>query len=150
MRYKLQQLTYSPGSCWAFSATEGLESAWYLAKKKQVILAPQQLVDCSWLDMGCDGGELGNGNQFDCINFPAFRYIESYGLDTEASYPYVSGESGAWSGSCQYTSSNVAARMVNWYYATSNYNETEMLYVSFAKGPLSVCVDAETCKYSTF
>ena len=33
------------GSCWAFSATETLESAWALAGHPLVELAPQQIVD---------------------------------------------------------------------------------------------------------
>lgn len=34
------------GSCWAFSATEAVESAWILAGHPAVALAPQQTVDC--------------------------------------------------------------------------------------------------------
>ena len=35
------------GSCWAFSATETVESAYVIAGNDQVIMAPQELVDCA-------------------------------------------------------------------------------------------------------
>ena len=37
----------SCGSCWAFSATEAVESAWMINGGAETIMAPQQLVDCS-------------------------------------------------------------------------------------------------------
>jgi cysteine peptidase B len=40
------------GSCWAFSATEELESAWILAGNPMAELAPQQTVDCDTVDQG--------------------------------------------------------------------------------------------------
>lgn len=39
------------GSCWAFSATEEIESMWAL-KHSEVVLAPQQIVDCDKVDQG--------------------------------------------------------------------------------------------------
>ena len=47
------------GSCWAFSATEAVESAYVIAGNEQVIMAPQELVDCSkgiFSNHGCNGG----------------------------------------------------------------------------------------------
>ena len=44
-------------SCWAFSATENIESVWALAGNKLVELAPQQIVDCDKTDDGCNGGD---------------------------------------------------------------------------------------------
>ena len=35
------------GSCWAFSATGALESAWYLSKNEMVSLSEQDIMDCS-------------------------------------------------------------------------------------------------------
>ena len=37
----------SCGSCWAFSATEAIESAWMIAGNDEAIMAPQELVDCT-------------------------------------------------------------------------------------------------------
>merc|ERR1719223_1639914 len=48
------------GSCWAFSTTGSLESAYAIAKgtKATELFSEQQLVDCSWKykNLGCNGG----------------------------------------------------------------------------------------------
>jgi C1A family cysteine protease len=49
------------GSCWAFSATESVESAQCMAGNGLKTLSPQQLVDCAtgnaaWDNAGCSGG----------------------------------------------------------------------------------------------
>ena len=37
----------SCGSCWAFSSIEAIESAWMIAGNSEVIMSPQELVDCT-------------------------------------------------------------------------------------------------------
>ncbi len=71
----------SCGSCWAFSATEAVESAWMINGGAETIMAPQQLVDCSWSEgnNGCNGGWY----------FYAYDYLKNAPLQTEASYPYT-------------------------------------------------------------
>lgn len=66
------------GSCWAFAATEVLESAYALKHNELPILAPQELVDCDKTSFGCSGG------------YPeqALIYIEQHGLEKESDYPY--------------------------------------------------------------
>jgi hypothetical protein len=66
-------------------------------------------------------------------------------METEASYPYTSGESGE-GGSCQYDSSKVVAKISGFAYATQSDNETAMQVAMMAHGPLSICVDASSCK----
>lgn len=68
------------GSCWAFSATAAMESA-YLMKDKVVNLSEQQLVDCSrsYGNQGCNGGWMDS----------AFDYARDKGLTTTDAYPYV-------------------------------------------------------------
>jgi C1A family cysteine protease len=45
------------GSCWAFSATEQIESMSFLQKKVSTIqkLSQQQIVDCDTTAQGCNG-----------------------------------------------------------------------------------------------
>jgi len=71
------------GSCWAFSATQALESAHYIKHNdtldSPIALSTEQLVECDQHDYACYGG------------FPrdAMKYIkESGGLVAEADYPY--------------------------------------------------------------
>jgi len=119
------------GSCWAFSATENIESMWILAKKannESLDLAPQQIVDCDSSDDGCDGGNPPT----------AYDYvINAGGLESESAYPYT-GEDG----NCNFNSKSVVAKISNWKYATTLYSETELQSNLVAYGPLSVCVDA--------
>jgi len=120
------------GSCWAFSATEGVESAWFLSGKTLTSLSPQQIVSCDTTDGGCNGGDLPT----------AFAYVQSAGLESDAAYPYTSGNGD--SGTCQYDQSDVVAQISGFQYATQSNNETAMQAASLTNGPLSVCVDASS------
>jgi cathepsin F len=123
------------GSCWAFSATEAIESQWFLAGHTLPVLSEQQIVDCDQGrgDYGCEGGDTPT----------AYAYvIAAGGLDTEASYPYTAED-----GTCKFNSANVAAKISGWSYVTTTKNETQMQVGLVAKGPLSICVDASSWQY---
>lgn len=62
------------GSCWAFSATGSIESAYLIAKNSTPLISEQQLVDCSraYGNMGCNGGWMDS----------AFKYIAEHGITT--------------------------------------------------------------------
>jgi C1A family cysteine protease len=124
------------GSCWAFSATEGSESAWFLAGHTLTELSPQEVVSCDNKCAGCNGCDLPE----------AFSYIEQAGLESESEYPYTSGTTEQ-NGVCKYSSSEVVAYISSWSYATKTKNETEMQVNMYQYGPLSVCVDAETWQF---
>jgi cathepsin F len=126
------------GSCWAFSATQAVESAWFLAGHTLPILAPQQTTSCDKVDQGCNGGDT----------ISAYKYIESVGLETEAAYPYVSGTTGQ-TGKCKFNSSSVVATMTNFTYATppcmdscTKQNEETLANNIASTGPASICVNA--------
>jgi len=70
------------GSCWAFSATSSLESAYAITNGVLPNLSDQNLVDCansSYGNFGCNGGWYTN----------AWDYIKKVGINTETSYPYT-------------------------------------------------------------
>ena len=69
------------GSCWSFSTTGSIESAWTIAGNPLVSLSEQYLVSCDTTSDGCDGG----------WPYSAIDFLASTGAITEASYPYVSG-----------------------------------------------------------
>jgi len=125
------------GSCWAFSATEGIESAWFLAKGNLPVLSPQQIVSCDENDDGCNGGDLPT----------AFQYVQQNGQEPDSDYPYTSG--GGDTGRCKYNKNDVVAKISGFQYATQSRNETAMQAAMVTKGPLSICVDAETWQFYT-
>ena len=51
----------SCGSCWAFSATQTTEAAYFKKYGKVVHIAESQLVDCDFTSHGCNGGLQENG-----------------------------------------------------------------------------------------
>lgn len=128
------------GSCWAFSATEGIESGVFQSTgSASPELSPQQIVSCDKTDAGCNGGDLPT----------AFDYVESAGgLDTEEDYPYTS-QTGS-SGSCK--SSTPVVKISDYKYAVSpceggscsSQDEDGLKAALATQGPLSVCVNAES------
>jgi len=133
------------GSCWAFSATEGLESGWFLGGNTLPVLAPQQLVSCDKVDGGCNGGDLPT----------AYKYIEGAGgLESNADYPYTSG--GGSNGVCKFNAKDIVASMKGWTYAIppcfnacTNQNENNLKTAVATYGPSSICVNANPWQFYT-
>jgi C1A family cysteine protease len=118
------------GSCWAFSATEEIESMCALAGHNLTQLSMEQIVDCDTSCYGCGGG----------WPYLAYEYVESCGgIDTYASYPYTA--EGGNSGQCQFNANNVACTVTG--YTTVN-GETGLYQTLSTMGPVSVCVDASS------
>jgi cathepsin B len=74
------------GSCWAFAASEALSDRFHIASKGKidVVLSPEDMVECNTTNQGCNGGILGL----------AWRYLENTGVASEACNPYYSGKVG--------------------------------------------------------
>jgi C1A family cysteine protease len=121
------------GSCWAFSATENIESVWMIAKSISASqiepLAPQQIVDCDNSDSGCNGGDTPT----------AYEYVISAGgQEPEKDYPYKAQDE-----TCRFKKADVYATISGYKYATKTKNEAEMKEAVATVAPLSICVDAE-------
>jgi len=115
------------GSCWAFSATENIESVNQIASKGLPTLGPQQIVDCDKQDYGCSGG----------WPYVAFGYVTTAGgQDTEASYPYTARD-----GSCKFKTNTIGAK-INGYKSVAKVEKTIQAALT-TTAPFSVCVDAE-------
>jgi len=123
------------GSCWAFSATEAIESAWFLAGNTLASLSPQQIVDCDKGrgDEGCNGGDTPTAYQY---------VIAAGGMDNDQVYPYTGSDD-----TCAFKSQDVVAKITDWTYITKDKNETEMAAKLVVQGPLSICVDASSWQF---
>jgi C1A family cysteine protease len=117
------------GSCWAFSATETIESYFALDGGQLDNLSMQQIVDCDTTDQGCNGGLPEN----------AYQYVEGAGgLDPLSDYPYTAED-----GTCAFNSGEVVATVTN-YQSLDGESGLYSQASSSSGGPVSVCVDASS------
>ena len=118
------------GSCWAFSTTGSVESAWFLAKGTLPSVSEQQLVDCSTAEgnQGCNGGLMDY----------AFEYIiKNKGITTEAAYPYTA----TGPNTCVAAGKPIAATLSG--YKDVPVNSETALETAIAQQPVSVAVEAD-------
>jgi len=127
------------GSCWAFSATEQIESIWMqskgctMGKGKGCVLAPQQITSCDKVDKGCQGGDT----------LTAYKYVEKAGgLESAYSMPYKSGKSGK-NGACKFEKSKVVANIAEGMKVSAKKEAGMRQYVD-QTSPLSICIDASS------
>jgi C1A family cysteine protease len=116
------------GSCWAFSATEQLESDAWRVLGTEYILSPEQVTQCTAGAFGCGGGWTET----------AYAYIKNEGgIETDSDYPYTSyyGKTGT----CSAVKSMEVVGLTGF---TTITGETNMANYVLATGPLSVCLDA--------
>jgi len=119
------------GSCWAFSATENIESVWKLSGKPLPTLSPQQIVDCDKTCYGCGGG----------WPYLAFQYVvQAGGQDSESAYPYTARD-----GACNFKPAAVVAKISGYKNVPKNW-QTIMNSLP-TTSPFSVCVDASTWQF---
>jgi C1A family cysteine protease len=123
------------GSCWAFSATETIESYNEICGNGLNHESMQQIVDCDTTAYGCNGGWTSS----------AYNYIEQAGgIEPLADYPYT-----AVTGSCQFDASKINEKITGWKYVTQSADESAMQNWCNSNGPLSVCVDAASWQFYT-
>ena len=116
------------GSCWAFSATEAIESYAFLAGHGLQELSAQQINSCDTVDLGCNGGNSET----------AYEYVvKNGGISTEEAYPYTSGDGKT--GRCK---SETSAIKIKGY--TSVKKGEKNLKTALNHGPVSICVAADS------
>lgn len=132
------------GSCWAFSATQGIESGVFMSTGSLPgNLSTQQVISCDKVDLGCRGGDLQS----------AFEYIaDAGGMDSDSHYPDVSHASEK-SEDCKWTGQKVVT-VSDWAFAVApceatgpgqkcEHQDEDGLKAALHKfGPLSVCINA--------
>ena len=114
------------GSCWSFSATGTLETAYYLSKGSLKSFSEQQLVDCTYGsgNYGCNGG----------WPYLSFKYWQTSLAEQEGSYPYTARD-----GSCSYSKSQGVTNSKS--YAKVSASASQLM-AAVNKQTVSICVDA--------
>ena len=129
------------GSCWAYSATEQIESNYALAGNSPLVLSPQQIISCDKTDDGCNGGNTET----------AYDYVKKAGgISLEKKYPDTSARSGK-TGMCHKAKVESDVKIKGYTYATpecskgkcNNQDEDKMSSNIAAHAPASICVNAE-------
>jgi len=116
------------GSCWSFSTTGAMEGAHFVSSGKLLSLSESNLVDCSWLNHGCNGGMMDL----------AFQYAEGHSLESEADYPYHP-NTGIFA--CKYDKSKGQVKVTT--YTDVPKNSSEQLKAALQKQPVSVAIEAD-------
>jgi len=124
------------GSCWSFSTTGALEGAHQIKTGNLVSLSEQQLIDCSWLNMGCNGGMMDR----------AFSYTESHPLATEDDYPYIAKTHGLFG--CQAKSHKGVVGATG--YSDVKHGSAPQLKAALNKGPVSIAIEADKTAFQGY
>lgn len=118
------------GSCWAFSATEQIESDSMRTLSASWVLSPEQFVQCTTACYGCNGGWTEK----------AFNYAMTHSIEQNSDYPYTS-YNGITGAICSYNSAKGVVKVSSW---TTISGETAMANYVQQTGPLSICLDASS------
>jgi cathepsin L len=119
------------GSCWAFAATEEIESVVAQATGKLPVLSPQNVVSCTPNPQKCGGTGGCSGATAEL----AFQYVASKGIASNADYPYR-----GVTGTCDETIKKTA-HITNFVKLPEN-NYTALMIAVATIGPIAVSVDA--------
>ncbi|XP_077135512.1 cathepsin O [Ranitomeya variabilis] len=118
------------GACWAFSVVGAVESAYAISGHSLQDLSVQQVIDCSYLDRGCDGGSTDSALKW--------LYQSHTKLVESSKYPFK-----ARTGICHYFPLTENGVSIKGYKAYDFSNcEEEMMSLLIRVGPLAVIVDA--------
>jgi len=126
------------GSCWAFSATETLESALAIAGGPLLELSPQELVSCAPNPKSCGGSGGCDGSTQPL----AFNYTARAGEVLASSYPYEGS-----TGTCDPTKIKSPAMGIKGYVTLPTNDYAELMAAVVEQGPIAISVDASWGMY---
>jgi len=117
------------GSCWTFSATAAMETAWFFHSNKLLSLSEQLCVDC--VNGGANTCDIG-GEMHDCY----LQVISEGGDELESVYPYKATSGGG----CLFDKTKVVATMSS--YRNITVGDENDLKSAAAITVVSVAIDA--------
>jgi len=115
------------GSCWAFSATGGIEGALAIKTGKLVSASEQQLVDCG-------GGEGNQGCNGGLMDYAFSWVIKNGGIASEEAYRYTGRD-----GACKKIPSSLA---ISGYKDIAEGSEDDLL-TAVTSQPVSIAIEAD-------
>lgn len=128
----------SCGSCWAFAATETLESAVAIATGELLELAPQEFVSCAENPNKCGG----TGGCAGATAEIAFEYAAANGVVREQDYPYTAQDGSCGAGALMPAAANVTGLV------RLPRNELKPVINAILRvGPVVVSVSADWASY---
>jgi len=126
------------GSCWSFSTTGAMEGAYFLKYGNLQSFSEQELVSCDTSDSGCNGGWMD----------AAFTWIQKNGgIETEANYPYTSGNGAT--GSCKGTGNSVTNSAPTGF-ADVQAGSVSALESAVAQQPVSIAIQADQASFQSY
>ncbi|ABF50271.1 cathepsin [Antheraea pernyi nucleopolyhedrovirus] len=115
------------GACWAFATLGSLESQFAIKHDQLINLSEQQLIDCDFVDVGCDGGLLHTAYE---------AVMNMGGIQAENDYPYEANN-----GPCRVNAAKFVVRVKKCYRYVTLFEEKlkDLLRIV---GPIPVAIDA--------
>jgi cathepsin L len=113
-----------------------MEGRHQIATGDLVSLSEQQLVDCSSLNHGCNGGSMAL----------AMSYTKKNGLELESEYPYT-GKSGLFK-KCNYDASLGKVHALS--HKSVKSGSADQLKAAIAQGPVSVAIEADQLAFQLY
>lgn len=131
------------GSCWAFSATEGVESSNCIAGNGLDVLSPQQLVDCAteaagYGSNGCSGGWY----------YWAWDYLKTHGQELNSAYPYTAKDE-----ACKYNSALGKAKVTSYADVSVDGQPTQTvqnMMTAVTTAPISIAIQANQIAFQSY
>lgn len=118
------------GSCWAFGSTACVEAEHFIKTGKLVSLSEQELVSCSTVNHGCQGGWQAE----------AFKFLEKHGQALESEYSYTSGTGRT--GSCNKSKEELGKVKVTGIKNVQR-DSPKQLMAAIQKGVVTVTIEAD-------
>lgn len=125
------------GSCWAFGTCSAMETTWALKAGTLLSLSEQNLVDCIWDCLGCNGGNSGWALTW-------IKLFQSGKFMLESDYPYVAAVT-----SCAYDG-NKGVTKLSTHYQTTYGDEEELKNSVYTNGAHSISMDCINPAFSAY